>query len=73
MSPGGDGHPAVACIAAAAHDAQMVIVAHAPVTERVHVIWKYFIVLKNISSYLLSVDVDIPLPHTEYVVKSTMK
>ena len=38
VSPGGDGHPAVACIAAAAHDAQMVIVAHAPVTERVHVI-----------------------------------
>ena len=38
VSPGGDGHPPVACIAAAAHDAQMVIVAHAPVTKRVHVI-----------------------------------
>lgn len=42
MSPGGDGHPAIAGIAASAHDAQPVIVTHsaiASVAELIDFIW----------------------------------
>lgn len=43
MSPGGDGHPAIAGVAASAHDAQPVIVTHsavAIVAELIDFIWK---------------------------------
>lgn len=42
MSPGGDGHPAIAGVAASAHDAQPVIVTHsaiASVAELIDFIW----------------------------------